>query len=278
MSEKVDLSIVIVTYNHAATIEKCILSCLQQKTDYSFEIIIADDSSVDGTRDVIMAYQEQYPGIIKPIFRKNNVGPSQNFSGALQQAGGGYIAYCDGDDYWCNENKIQLAMTVLTNHPELSIFIHNTLVKDKEKEQSYPFIRPMWRYLTLHNKLYFYLCPSAHISSWVYKKITFSSVRDVVMYYQILSSGPAYYHDEIMSVYNYSGSGLYSSMNKKEKDKQKFIYCYITSKEMNFKHDIFFSLRYRIPLISYIYKALFGIEKGWKRFLERMNVDSQEIR
>jgi hypothetical protein len=50
----VDLSIIIPIYNYANLIEKSIQSILNQKTKYSFEVILVDDGSTDGTACYIL--------------------------------------------------------------------------------------------------------------------------------------------------------------------------------------------------------------------------------
>ena len=52
-----DISIICITYNHVNYINTCIESLLMQKTKYSFEIIIHDDASNDGTTEIIKFYQ-----------------------------------------------------------------------------------------------------------------------------------------------------------------------------------------------------------------------------
>ena len=42
----------IITYNHKDYISKCIDGVLMQKVNFSIEIIIGDDLSTDGTREI----------------------------------------------------------------------------------------------------------------------------------------------------------------------------------------------------------------------------------
>ncbi|NIQ13599.1 MAG: glycosyltransferase, partial [Candidatus Dadabacteria bacterium] len=55
------LSVCIITYNHSLFIKQAVESVITQKTNYPFEIIIADDNSVDGTTDIVTEYQRLYP-------------------------------------------------------------------------------------------------------------------------------------------------------------------------------------------------------------------------
>lgn len=67
-----------------------------QKTDFSFEILVHDDASTDSTPDIIRAYVEKYPNIIKPILQTENqttkgVYVTQAFQ--FSRAKGKYIAF-----------------------------------------------------------------------------------------------------------------------------------------------------------------------------------------
>mgnify|MGYP001097425295 CR=1 FL=1 len=66
------VSICCITYNHEKFIEDAIEGFLMQKTDFPIEIIIHDDASTDGTREIIDRYKEQHPGLIRTIYQKEN--------------------------------------------------------------------------------------------------------------------------------------------------------------------------------------------------------------
>lgn len=110
-SSDIIVSICSLTYNHALYIRECLDGILMQQCDFKFEILIHDDASTDGTQEIIKEYQKNYPGIIKPIFRKKNL-YSQGKRGFYARflypnARGKYIALCEGDDYWTDPLKLQ---------------------------------------------------------------------------------------------------------------------------------------------------------------------------
>ncbi len=123
------VSICCITYNHVAYIRQCIDGFIMQKTDFPFEIIIHDDCSTDGTVDIIREYQEKYPDLIKPIFQKENQ-YSQGVKSILAtfvypKCSGKYIALCEGDDYWIDENKLQMQVDFLEKNPEYGMCYTN---------------------------------------------------------------------------------------------------------------------------------------------------------
>ena len=63
-----DVSIIIPTYNGREFIEKTINSCLEQ-TYKSIDIIVIDDGSTDGTRDILSSYKDQ----VSLIFNVQNL-------------------------------------------------------------------------------------------------------------------------------------------------------------------------------------------------------------
>ena len=100
----------VITYNHVNYISKCIDGILMQKTNFNFEIIIGDDVSTDGTRELVQQYALKYPDKIKLNLRDvRGIGipGKENFVSTLKMCHGEYITLCDGDDYWTDPHKLQ---------------------------------------------------------------------------------------------------------------------------------------------------------------------------
>ena len=55
------LSVCVQTYQHIDFIEACLEGILQQKTNFEFEILLGEDASSDGTREICKKYAKQYP-------------------------------------------------------------------------------------------------------------------------------------------------------------------------------------------------------------------------
>lgn len=122
------VSISCITYNHADYIRHCLDGFLMQKTSFLYEIVIHDDASADGTADIIREYEIKYPDIIKPIYQKENqyskgIKISQTYN--FPRVQGKYIAFCEGDDYWIDPNKLQMQVEFLENNPEYGMCCHN---------------------------------------------------------------------------------------------------------------------------------------------------------
>src|SRR6188768_3562273 len=65
-------SISCMTFNHAPFIRQCLEQLLAQQTNFPFEIVIHDDASTDGTKEIIEEYAARYPDIIFPLYQKEN--------------------------------------------------------------------------------------------------------------------------------------------------------------------------------------------------------------
>ena len=66
------LSVVINTYNQAAFVVEAIESVLMQRTTFDFEIVVVDDCSTDGTREILISYADKYPGKFRLILHETN--------------------------------------------------------------------------------------------------------------------------------------------------------------------------------------------------------------
>lgn len=126
------VSVCIITYNHAKYINQAIDSVLMQKVNFPWEIIIADDCSTDGTRALIMEYQSKYPYLIKLILQEHNVGPLNNWIELLSASNAEYVAYLEGDDYWLDENKLQMQYDLLALEQECNAVFTNVVIVDQD--------------------------------------------------------------------------------------------------------------------------------------------------
>jgi glycosyltransferase involved in cell wall biosynthesis len=116
-----------ITYNHEKFIREAIESVLSQKTNFTFELVIADDCSKDNTRQICIAYQQKYPDKIKLLLPEKNLGMMANFINTLEACDRKYIALCEGDDYWTDVNKLQKQVDFLEQHQDFVMCFHNVV-------------------------------------------------------------------------------------------------------------------------------------------------------
>lgn len=112
------LSVCFITYNHEKYVAQALESILMQKTDFDWDLVVADDYSTDSTRAIIMEYKAKFSEKIHLIFQEKNVGPAQNFIDLITFPNSKYIAYLEGDDYWTDPYKLQKQYNILEQHPD----------------------------------------------------------------------------------------------------------------------------------------------------------------
>lgn len=149
----IKVSVCVVTYNQERYIGQCLQSLVNQKTNFDFEILVADDCSTDNTRAVIQNYVAKYKSLIQPLYHAQNLGPMVNLISAYRTARGAYIAHMDGDDY-ALPGKLQQQYDALVAHPECVICMHNVIVIDKNGDtirssygRSYKCIYTRWDFI-----------------------------------------------------------------------------------------------------------------------------------
>lgn len=148
VSEKPLVSVCVMTYQHVNFIKECLDGILMQETNFDFEILLGEDASTDGTREICIEYAEKYPDRIKLFLhhRENNIAiggsPTGRFNLVynLFSAKGKYIALCEGDDYWTDPKKLQKQVDFLQKNDDYVISFHDCEVLDVEnkiKKKSY---------------------------------------------------------------------------------------------------------------------------------------------
>ncbi len=146
MGDICKVSVAVITYNQVDYIRACLDSILAQNTAFDFEIVIHDDASTDGTTEILCEYEGKYPDRIRTVCEIDNL-YSQHISFILpfmnNETKGKYIAFCEGDDFWTDNDKLQLQYEALEKHLECDMCACRgcTITEDGEREIS-P-IRPM---------------------------------------------------------------------------------------------------------------------------------------
>ncbi|UHG91484.1 glycosyltransferase family 2 protein [Spirosoma oryzicola] len=148
----VKVSVLIITYNQHKFIRAAIESALAQQTTFPIEILVGDDFSKDGTREIIQEYEQKYPGLVIGVLHPHNMGKNGgiNCLETLKLAKGEYWALMDGDDYWIDPLKLQKQADLLDAHSDYSTVFSNTRVIFEDGSPSYLLNGPdMKPYYTL---------------------------------------------------------------------------------------------------------------------------------
>ena len=114
------VSVVVTTYNHEPYLAYALNAILAQQCDFGVEIILGEDCSRDETLGVCKKFAQDYPQI-NLIASTENVGWRENYRRCVEAAKGKYIAFCDGDDYWCDENRLAKQVTLMEANPKVGL-------------------------------------------------------------------------------------------------------------------------------------------------------------
>jgi glycosyltransferase involved in cell wall biosynthesis len=221
------VSICIVTYQHVDFITQCLDGVLMQKTNFSYEIILGEDESSDGTREICIEYAKKHPDKIRLFLhsRENNIKINNtptgrfNFLYGLSQARGKYIALCEGDDYWIDSEKLQKQVDFLEKNRDYSLCFHNAYIFDNITKKTIAFCKESQKKTTstpdLIQKWYI---PTASMIFRAKPELPYwyTSVPngDYAMQFILAREGKIGYINRIMSVYRLTHKGISSSDQK----------------------------------------------------------------
>ncbi len=139
--KKIDVSIIVISYNHEKYIKEAIDSILKQKGTFTYEVIFADDHSSDNTVKLIKKYSKDIKNK-KFIFNDINLGNTKNTLNAINNCEGKYITFLESDDFWYSENKIQNLYKFLEDNNDYIAASNKRCEMDKERNLIFPY--PKW--------------------------------------------------------------------------------------------------------------------------------------
>lgn len=128
-NNKIILSVLVISHNQKELLPRCLDSILAQELSVPFEVIVSDDRSTDGTKELIKEYENKYPGIVKgvdcnsdechPASRSERCG--WNKANAYLHARGQFFVNIDADDYLKSTTIYQHQLSLLLDHPDCSM-------------------------------------------------------------------------------------------------------------------------------------------------------------
>ena len=263
------LTIILLTYNHKSTIEKCIKSLLNQETQYDYIIKICDDASTDGTTKICFEYAKKYPEKIEYILQPKNT-KCKHFFENVKSVNTKYWCFIDGDDWWLVQDKIEKAISFLENNSEYLTYGTNYYwnkfgkIKDFNKDM----IHFSNNNCDVDFNHYIYIHPSARIHKntihWQDKEYKDLRKSDITMYLLYLAKGKCYFENTITSIYNITKNGLFQSKSLYEQAYASNIVNFSLSHLLKWKYDSFFEKRVSKTPYCSVLKYFFGKYWGWK--------------
>ena len=124
----VDLSIIVPAYNYVNLIRENIESVLRQKTQYAYELILVDDGSTDGSREVLMEYKD-IPNV--NLILQGNQGIAGARNSGINTSHGKYIMFIDCDDTIHDDMVEELMNRAYQEECDIVMCAHN-LAKERD--------------------------------------------------------------------------------------------------------------------------------------------------
>jgi glycosyltransferase involved in cell wall biosynthesis len=267
----IKLTVILLTYNHEGTVAKSIESVLEQETTHGYKIWICEDCSTDGTLRICREYADKYPDRVTLIAQPVNSG-LMHLKAALSKIGTPYFTILEGDDYWCDSGKIQTAIDIFENNPQYVTVAHDTLFNNSIDNTRLSLVHQIHK-TKIENPVQLESALLLHSSSRIYRNvIDFQKfpanmiLYDFHLFYLFLDKGSLFYSDKIMSVYNITGTGIWSRLTEKRQKRQREIALYEINELLEYRHDAFFSSRLIKPEMQKRLKRVFGMRIGWKLY------------
>jgi glycosyltransferase involved in cell wall biosynthesis len=110
------VSVVLSSFNSGVHLKTAVQSVINQSYE-SWELLLLDDGSTDGSIDVICALNDPR---IRILSDGQNIGLAARLNQGIDLARGEFIARMDGDDI-CFPNRFELQIRFLCEHPEVDL-------------------------------------------------------------------------------------------------------------------------------------------------------------
>ena len=224
------VSILITCYNNEKYIRDAINSVLMQLGDFSLEVLVGDDGSNDGTREIIEEFRKSYPNIVKLYVSdrgnniKSGVRAARNRIALLKYATGDYIGYLDGDDKYTCITKLQEQVCILERKENLgcSCCGHDITVNLISKSEKYNIIggglsegiidcRNYWKELYFHTNTILF---RGTVKQYLLESKFTDFFNDNFITFLLLQKGNIYYIPKSMAQYNITGDGIWTGKNQ----------------------------------------------------------------
>jgi glycosyltransferase involved in cell wall biosynthesis len=140
MERKPKVSVHVITRNHRPYVEAALNRVLDNGYG-DIEIVVGDDCSDDGSREILREFQRLHPETVRLILGESQVGVAGNANRILKALRGRYVAFFSGDDVLL-PGKIAAQVEMLDANADLTICYHDVEVfSDDDAFRPYPFSR-----------------------------------------------------------------------------------------------------------------------------------------
>lgn len=242
----IKVSVLVMTYNHIDFIRQALDSVLEQQVSFNYEILISEDCSIDGTREVVIDYQQRFPERIRLLLSERNVRSNAIVTRGIDAARGAYIALLDGDDYWTSPLKLQKQADFLDLHPGCAICFHNARLEFEDDNY------PPRNWTSDHHKPFstfedLWMGNFIATCSTMFRKGLFDAIPDWYDAMFPITDWPLHllnaehgqigYINEVLGVYRQHRAGYYSPLSEDQKLAATLTFYHTMNTNLNYRYD-----------------------------------------
>ncbi len=224
----VRVSVLITSYEHERFIGQAIEGVLEQR-GVDYELIVGDDCSTDGSREVIDGYARRHPGRVVPFYPESNLGRGGKalFAELVKRSRGQYIAAMDGDDYWTSPDKLRLQVDHLDRQPACSMVFHNAVRRWEDRNVPDELYNRPGQPRRLAYRDFFGVNPVAACTP-VFRREVLDPLPewyfglpwgDLSLYLLAAEAGEVHYLPEVMAVYRLHDAGMFTGLTTLEQQR-----------------------------------------------------------
>lgn len=288
-----EITVIVMTYNQIDYIRQTLDSILSQKIDVDFDILIHDDCSDDGTYQVLLDYQNKYFEKIRIIRHESRKFLIEGFNmmifnHVVPYIDSKYVAYCDGDDYWCDSLKLKKQYDFMESHIDYTMCCHSAyqLKNNGDMSSSWYFGSDCDIDMSdiINDKPGIHIATSSiFLRSEIFKNFSewrkSYPVEDVPLYMTAALFGKIYRISDIMCVYRQFAIGSWSTQNKNDVKRKidhlsklkKSIVLFDEQTNHQYRKLVSQNIEscdFRIAMLNSDFKDIFSNKN--KRFLKRL--------
>jgi len=230
LPEKPLVSVLMLTYNHGPYLAEAIEGVVNQITDFPVELLIGEDCSKDNTLQVARDYQKKYPQIIRILHACPNRGFAENFRRLIRASRGEFSAFCEGDDYWIDREKLAHQLDIIRDNVEVVIVHADHVIRQDFWGKAF-IVNPRGRFADLKDKAFVagdisekcfgglvthtstVLCRTRHLKEYLETDFVRSAgfAYDLCVMNYLALHGKAAYLDRLASAYRITPGSLMRS-------------------------------------------------------------------
>jgi glycosyltransferase involved in cell wall biosynthesis len=229
------VTVLVETYNHEDFIGPCLEGILDQQFSHDFRVVVHDDASTDATPQIVRDIAAANPDRVYATLQRENQRSRGNpqFIPSLVGLVTPYVAFCEGDDRWIDDRKLERQWRFMQRNPWCAISHHEIEIDAVASASGYA--TELRRYLRTHRPArertsglalvdgnWIMTCSvmmrTDAIERDVIRVMGSREPSDYILFSLATQHGDIGYLPDVMSSYRLHGSNLWSSMTQDQRD------------------------------------------------------------